>query len=233
MRLILTAATALAVVAAPALAATWQPTYRAPARATRAQSVDSTVARALAAYRKVRTIRSSFEQTLVNPITGTTATARGEMQYQRPNRVSVRFTDPAGDRIVSDGKAVWVYLPSSAPGQVMRLPARAAAATLDPTNELLGKARTSYTLSDAGTATIGGRAAHAVTFVPKRESEFAKAVIWVDDADALVRQFEITDANGLVRTVRLASLAVNAKVDDSAFAFTPPAGVKIVDTTAR
>ena len=32
-----------------------------------------------------------------------------------------------------------------------------------------------------------------------------KAIVWVDDADASLRQFEVTDANGLVRTVRMTS----------------------------
>ena len=30
--------------------------------------------------------------------------------------------NPAGDRIVADGKWVWVYLPSATPDQVIRMP---------------------------------------------------------------------------------------------------------------
>src|ERR687884_452344 len=64
--------------------------------------------RAAAAYAKVRTARATFEQTLTNPLTGSVLVSRGEFQQQRPNRLAVRFTDPAGDRIVADGKYVWL-----------------------------------------------------------------------------------------------------------------------------
>jgi len=84
-----------------------------------AQSTDQTLDRAVAAWGKVKTARATFEQTVTNSLTGSSATAHGEYQQQRPNRVAIRFTDPSGDRIVSDGASVWVYLPSSAPGQVV------------------------------------------------------------------------------------------------------------------
>src|SRR5215212_8828096 len=76
--------------------------------------------RAVAAWAKVKTARATFEQTIVNSLTGNTFSARGEYQQQRPGKLSVRFDNPATDRIVADGKYVWLYLPSSAPGQVIR-----------------------------------------------------------------------------------------------------------------
>src|SRR5688572_1139728 len=85
-----------------------------------AQSVDQTIDRAVAAWQAAKTVRASFEQTLTNPLTGRDVTARGEFQQQGRNRVDIRFTDPAGDRIVADGKVLWIYLPSTTPGQVIR-----------------------------------------------------------------------------------------------------------------
>src|SRR5436190_1567385 len=88
--------------------------------ALQAQSTDQTLDHAVAAWAKVKTARATFEQTVTNALTGSSADARGEFQQQRPNRLAIRFTDPAGVRIVSDGASVWVYLPSSAPGQVVK-----------------------------------------------------------------------------------------------------------------
>ena len=85
-----------------------------------AQSVDSAIDRAVAAWARVKTVRGSFEQTVTNPLTGSSATARGEYLQERPNRLAIRFGQPASDAIVSDGKAVWIYLPSTAPGQVVK-----------------------------------------------------------------------------------------------------------------
>jgi outer membrane lipoprotein-sorting protein len=53
--------------------------------------------------------------------------------------------------------------------------------------------------------------------------------VWVDNRDALIRQFEVTDANGVTRRVRLTSIRVNVPVDRAAFRFTPPAGMRVVE----
>ena len=52
--------------------------------------------------------------------------------------------------------------------------------------------------------------------------------MWIDDEDAMIRQFEVTNQGGVQRKVRLTSLKTNVPVDASAFVFTPPAGVRIV-----
>ena len=198
-----------------------------------AQSVDATVNRAVAAYAKLKTARATFEQTITNPLTGTTVVAKGEYLQQVPGRLSVRFTGPKGDRIVADGKALWAYLPSSNPGQVMKLPLTDdGAGSVDLTAQFLKDPKSKYTISDAGAAKVGGRAARALLLVPKRPMQFTKATVWVDDADGSVRQFEVTDPNGLLRRVRLTSLAVNVSVDPAAFTFTPPKGVKVFDQAA-
>jgi outer membrane lipoprotein carrier protein len=190
----------------------------------------ATIDRAVAAYAKVRTARATFEQTITNPLTGSTNVSRGEFQQERPGRLSVHFTDPKGDRIVADGKAVWLYLPSSAPGQVIKMPATAAGTgTVDLTAQFLDQPKTRYTITDAGAATVGGRPTRALLLVPRSAQPFAKATVWVDDADGAVRQFEVTDGGGVTRRVRLTSLRLNAPVDRKAFRFSPPKGVKVYE----
>src|SRR5437868_2962102 len=77
-----------------------------------AQSIDATLDRGLRAYNSARTTKATFEQMLSNPLTGSSSKARGELLMRRPNQLSVKFTDPSGDRIVADGGMLWVYLPS-------------------------------------------------------------------------------------------------------------------------
>ena len=202
------------------------------ASAVPAQSMDATLDRASAAWTKVKTARATFEQTVTNSLTGSSATARGEFQQQRPSRLAVRFTEPAGDRIVSDGKSVWIYLPSSAPGQVVKRSATdGAAIPVDITGQFLDDPRAKYTVSDAGSATVGGRPTKALTLVPKTgvNAPFTKATVWVDDDDALIRQFEVIEPSGITRRVRITSLDVNVPVDRDAFTFSPPHGVRILE----
>jgi outer membrane lipoprotein carrier protein len=195
-----------------------------------AQSVDQTIDRAVAAWRAAKTVRATFEQTLANPLTGSEVTARGEFQQQGRNRIAVRFTDPAGDRIVADGRVLWIYIPSTTPGQVIRSSLTQGASSVDLTGQFLTAPRSKYNISAAGTTTVGGRPAHGLLLVPKREGNqpFTRATVWVDDRDGLVRQFEVTDQNGVTRRIRLTSIKVNVPVDAAAFRFTPPPAVRVV-----
>ena len=210
------------IVAAVALAAATDPLH--------AQTVDRTIDRAVAAWQAAKTVRASFEQTLTNPLTGSEVTARGDFQQQGRNRIDIRFTDPSGDRIVADGRVLWIYIPSTTPGQVIRSSLAQGANSVDLTGQFLTAPRTKYSITAAGTTTVGGRPAHGLLLVPKREGShpFTRATVWVDDRDGLVRQFEVTDQNGVTRRVRLTSIRVNVPVDASAFRFTPPKGARVV-----
>jgi outer membrane lipoprotein carrier protein len=188
--------------------------------------------RAVAAWSKVKTARASFEQTVTNSLTGRTLTSSAEFQQQRPGKLSVRFSEPANEAIVADGKSLWLYLPSSAPGQVIRTSAKSGnGGTVDFTAQFLSAPRSKYDVSPAGSLDVGGRATHAFTLVPKQKegAPFKSATVWIDDADATIRQFEVLENSGLQRKVRLTSFKTNVPVDASAFTFKVPAGVRIVD----
>jgi outer membrane lipoprotein carrier protein len=205
----------------------------AGAAAAGAQSADATLDRAVDAWSKVRTARATFEQTLTNSLTGSSANARGEFQEQRPNKLSIRFTDPAGDRIVSDGSAVWVYLPSSTPGQVIKRRATDnGAVPIDITGEFLDNPRSKYEISAGASGNVAGHPAHELVLVPKangRGAAFERARVWVDDDDGLVRQFEVVESSGVTRRIRITSLEVNVPIDRGTFTFTPPTGVRVVE----
>ena len=199
-----------------------------------AQSVDATIDRAVAAWAKVATVRGTFEQTVSNSLTGSSATAHGEYTQERPNRLSIRFLAPDSGAIVSDGRAVWVFLPTSAPGQVVKRPATdRSASPIDLTGQFLDAPRTKYDISAAGTRTVDGHAAHGLILVPKKGSSapFSKATVWVDDDDSLIREFEELEPSGVTRHVHITAIQTNVPIDRSAFNFTIPKGVKVVDQT--
>jgi outer membrane lipoprotein carrier protein len=203
--------------------------------AATAQSADAAIDRAVAAWKPVKTARGAFEQVVTNALTGGTATARGDFQQERPNRLAIRFTDPKGDAIVADGNAVWVYLPSSAPGQVVKQRASdRAAVPIDFTGDFLDAPRAKYDITDGGPQTVDRRATRLLKLVPKKgsSSAFARATVWVDDQDGLIRQFEVVESSGITRRIRLTTLNLNSAVDRDAFKFKVPKGVKVVDRTS-
>ena len=203
-----------------------------PGPAARAGSVDAAIDRAARAYRGVKSIRATFEQTLTNPLTGGT-TVQGGTLYQQGKRWSARFTNPRDDRYVLTGRTLWVYTPSSAPRQALRLTLDPdAVASFDIVQMFAGEPRRQFTITPAGAATVGGRAASALQLVPKRAGRLARAMVWIDDRDGTVRQFELTESTGLVRRVRLTNTRFNVAIPAAEFAFTPPAGVRVIDQAA-
>jgi outer membrane lipoprotein-sorting protein len=194
---------------------------------------DSVLDRAVKAHGGVGTMRATFEQTLTNPLTGSSVKARGELQQQPPRYLSIVFTDPKGDRIVADGQSLWISLPSAMPNQVLRLPLGTAGPGLggvDVLGQFFDNPRARYTVTPVGPATLDGKPTFALTMVPKGNAgTFTKATVWLDDATGLARQFETTDANGVVRKVRLLRVRPGARLDDGVFRFVPPKGAKIIE----
>lgn len=198
-------------------------------------AADQAIDKAVGAYAGVRTARASFEQTITNALTGSKLPSRGEFEQSRPDKFAFRFVEPKGDQIISDGKFVWLYLPSSTPGQVIRAPLTAdLEGSIDLIGAFFSNPRARYVITDAGAVTIGGRNTRAVNLVPKpgTPSGFVRARVWIDLEDGILRQFEAQEANGITRQVRITTFTPNAAVAAKSFAFKPPKGVKVVDGDA-
>jgi outer membrane lipoprotein carrier protein len=198
----------------------------------RAQSADAIIDRAAAAYARLNSMRAEFRQTLTNPLTGNTQTTKGVILRRKPNLLSIDFE--SGDRVAADGSTLWFYLPSSAPGQVIKMPYSGDnAITVDPANQFLNSPRTRFTVTSAGSASLAGHATHAVTLVPKRPNPaFTSAKVWIDDNDSSIRQFDLETANGLRRHVVITSFTANPDLSKSSFRFLVPKGVKVVDQSS-
>lgn len=197
--------------------------------------VDQLIARAAATYKAARTATANFEQTLTNPMTGSESVSRGVLRRQAPDRYAFVFTSPEGDRLVADGSFLWIYTPSTAPGQVIKVPARdAGAGMLDPGAQFFESPRTRFEIADGGRVTLSGSPTHLLTLTPKANSQapFTRARVWLDPTDGTLRQFETLDGMGVKRVVRLTNLKVNVTVPSNAFVFTPPEGVRVVDGSA-
>ena len=194
-----------------------------------AQSAETIIDRAASAYSGLSSMRAEFRQTLTNPLTGSTMSTSGELIRRKPNLLSISFNN--GDRVAADGSTLWVYLPSSVPGQVIRVPYTGGNAGLvDPAGQFLDSPRTRYTVTSAGSATVGGRTTKVLNLVPRRKNDaISQAKLWIDDKDYTLRQLEVESANGLKRRVVITSFTANPRLDRSRFRFNVPRGAKVVD----
>lgn len=182
------------------------------------------------AWAATSTLEARFDQRITNPVIGRTATSRGTYRQARPGKISIDFTDPAGDRIVGDGTSLWVYLPSSAPGQVLKLPADADGAIVaDLLGQLLDTPRRAFTISGGEAQTIDGRSTTRVQLIPRAagSAPFTKAVLWLDTQEPRPVRVQVIDPQGVDRTITLTSWAPEAKLAKDAFRFNVPKGVKV------
>jgi outer membrane lipoprotein carrier protein len=187
--------------------------------------------RASAAYQTIRTLSAEFTQVIANPLLGTPDTTRGKLYQMRPSRFAMRFTHPRGDRIVADGRHLWLYTPSTTPGQVIRT-AIPSAGTTGPNliGQFVERPRERYRARYVRADSVAGRVMDVVELVPKTDDlPYSKAVVWIDRNDGLVRRIEIEETSGQRRTLMLAKVAVNRGVPGREVTFSPPAGLRVVD----
>ncbi|MDZ7631747.1 MAG: hypothetical protein U5K74_10480 [Gemmatimonadaceae bacterium] len=67
-------------------------------------SASTLLTRTAALYTGARPLRAEFTQKVKNPITDTETPSAGSYLQRGPGVFSVNFSQPAGDRIVSDGE---------------------------------------------------------------------------------------------------------------------------------
>ncbi len=188
--------------------------------------------RTSASYLSNRTLRAEFMQTLTNPRTGNVMRARGTFLQRGPQQFAFEFREPPEDRIVVDGEVLWLYLPSTAKGQVLKVP-RAAGAGLDLAASVLKDPRARYVVEGGDQSTIDGRTVRAVRITPRtNDAPFARGTLWIDTQDAIVRRVELVEHSGLIRLLDFTDVRTGIPLPADAFKFTPPPGVRVIDQAA-
>ncbi|MBA2626988.1 MAG: outer membrane lipoprotein carrier protein LolA [Gemmatimonadales bacterium] len=199
--------------------------------AAHAQNASEIVGRSARVYRSLSSLRADFEQRIDDPMIDTALTSRGTLVQAGQSRLSMKFSSPPSDRIVIDGQYVWVYTPSTTPGQVLRLtlPSGGPVYGFNVLSWILDRPAERYAMKYIRADRLGGRAVDVVELVPNvPELPFRRAVVWLDRDDALPRRLEITERLGGIRTITLARLRVNDDVPDSAFRFDVPSGARVI-----
>jgi outer membrane lipoprotein carrier protein len=201
-----------------------------PAPVTQDPDAAAIIQRAAQTYQGIRSFRADFRQVIADSMIGTFE-SRGKLVQAGEAKLSMRFTDPAGEAIVMDGERLWVYTPSTTPGQVIRLKIPS-----DPTfgpNVLawiLTRPTERYRARFVRADAVAGRGVDVIALTPNdRSLPFSEAVVWIDQFDHLPRRLEIRERSGQRRTLVLTGVETNRRVSEATFRFDLPTGVRIVD----
>lgn len=181
-------------------------------------------------YRQLISLTADFEQVVSSEMIGTFK-SRGSLAQAGASRLSMRFADPPGEAIVIDGTSIWIYTPSTAPGQVLRMPiARASSYGVNLLAWLLDRPTERYQVSLIRQDEVRGTSVDVLQMTPVVEGlPFTSARLWLARSDALPRRVEVTEQSGNHRTLTLSNIHTNATLPPGTFTFTPPKGVKVID----
>lgn len=195
-----------------------------------AQDPETIAVRAGRTFRGLSSFRASFEQIIEDRMIGT-QNSRGELAQAGNAHLAMRFSDPKGDLVLLDGTSVWIYTPSTTPGQVLRM-----AIPTDPVygpnvlTRILDKPTERYQVTWVGEEKVDGKPVDVVEFVPTTEDPlFSRAVIWIDRGTSLPRRLELDERTGVHRTLILSRLRTNVPLGRNEFVFQVPDGVRVVD----
>lgn len=196
-----------------------------------AQDADQLIGRASQVYRSLASLRADFVQVIDNPMIDS-AESKGTLIQSGDAKLSMRFSDPPGEAIVIDGKHVWIYTPSTVPGQVIRtkVPSGGPVYGYNLLAWLLDRPAQRYKASYLRSERVDGRSTDVIQLIPAvPDLPFTRAIIWLDREDALPRQLEIHEESGATRTLHLKRLRVNESVPKQTFSFKVPSGARVVD----
>ena len=178
-------------------------------------------------YREVHAMCADFAQVIDVRLARRTIESEGRVCQQRPNLFSMRFTDPPGDMVISDGTHFWVYYPSIDEEQVMRHPAAETPGRHDFFHEFLEDPASKYTAGDGGTGQVNGRDCRIVSLTPRAGASYRRARLWLDTRNHLIRRLELHEESGNVRTVTLSNEDLSPVPDPGLFTFEVPEGARV------
>lgn len=194
-----------------------------------AQDAPTALARAETTYNSLTSITANFTQTLVNRMLGAPETTTGTLFLDKPSKFAMRFEYPEGDRLVADGEWLWIYTPSTVPGQVIRqeIPT-GGALTPNLFAQFVDRATERYDATYLGVETIGSVDADIVRLVPKGPAEFRSATISIARDSGLMIKVLVREESGQDRTLELTDIITNVDIPPEEIRFDVPPGTRVV-----
>jgi outer membrane lipoprotein carrier protein len=192
--------------------------------------LDAVVDRVQRRYDGAADFRARFTQTLTSTALGRKTNSSGTVMFKKPGRMRWDYEKPERSTYVSDGALLWLYEPEDRQAfkqalKASQLPAALAFLTGK------GKLAAEFDIAVAGKTIYGMAGDYLLTLAPKVAEPQVKTILFVVDPRTFdVRESVITDGQGNVNDLTFADIRMGTRIPDAEFHFTPPAGVRVIDT---
>jgi outer membrane lipoprotein carrier protein len=189
-------------------------------------------------YDAAQDFRAEFNQTLTSQAMKRQTRSAGEVLLKKPGLMRWNYRTPEARMYLSDGALLWLYEPEDAQAfkqdlKSSQLPAALAFLTgtgkLAEQFEIQAVARTD---PDFGKLIGSGNPRdYLLALHPRQAQPQIKSILFVVEPETFeVRETVITDAQGNQNDVLFSDIRTNTRIPASTFRFTPPAGVRVIDT---
>jgi outer membrane lipoprotein carrier protein len=176
-------------------------------------------------YNKLHSLRAGFTESYEG--LGMQRTESGTLLLLKPGRMKWDYSSPAGKLFLLDGKYAWSW--SHGAAQVQRIPAKRLDDLRSPLSFLLGHTELEKELANLNVSP-GPEGQFTLTGIPKgQENRIRRVSLNVTPVGAITR-IEIEETDGAITRFTFTDEKPNAAIPESAFHFTPPPGVPVVDS---
>lgn len=150
----------------------------------------------------------------------------GVLLLKKSGRMRWTYSNPAGKLFILDGHNAWFYSPGQTTAQ--RVPAKELSDLRSPLGLLLGHTKLEKELNGL-TMEPAANGFYTLTGVPKGMENRVASLSLTVTPDGVIRSMEVDETDGVRNTFVFSDAKPNAPAPDSAFVFTPPAGVQVVE----
>jgi outer membrane lipoprotein carrier protein len=181
-------------------------------------------------YNHLRSLQADFTEIYRGE--GPERVEAGTLWLKKPRKMRWEYRSPKEKLFVSDGQAVWFYLPAEK--QVRKTTLKKLDDIRSPLAFLLGKTKLESELSglskavDQSTLEAGNTVLRGV---PKGfGGQLSEVQVEIAPSNQIVR-IVLVEQDGASTEFRFANWKENLRLDDRQFSFTPPPGVELVEGT--
>jgi outer membrane lipoprotein carrier protein len=175
-------------------------------------------------YNQLHALKANFTESYVG--LGMNRQESGTLLLVKPGRMRWDYTSPAGKLFLLDGKYAWFYTQGDA--QIQRISAKQLDDLRSPLRFLLGHTELEKELVNLSLRPTPGED-FTLTGLPKgQEKRITRLTLTVTPTGAITG-IEIEEVDGAITGFRFSNEASNPVVSPSAFRFTPPAGIPVID----
>ena len=198
------------------------------ARAAEPPTADQVASRVQAFYNQTRTFQARFQQDYTVKAFNKRKRSTGQVCFERPGKMSWRYDNPNGNRVVSNGATLKVYEKDNK--QMFEQPINdsqypAALAFLMGKGDL----KKTFTLRLLDAKRMNFEGGYVLEGTPKSPTPaYQKVLMYVDASTAQVRRMLILDAQGNRNMFTFDNPVVNTSIPSGEFNFDPPKGTTIV-----